>query len=84
MRIHDSSVRMKRLMKQGPSRIVRIILILAALLSSLCAAATARAQNLHFISVAWIPPEKQEQYDSFSQSVAPIWARHGMKALLRA
>lgn len=71
-------------MKQGPSRIVRIILILAALLSGLCAAATAQAQNLHFISVAWIPPEKQEQYDSFSQSVAPIWARHGMKALLRA
>ena len=63
---------------------MRIILILAALLSALSAVATARAEGLHFISVAWIPSEKQQQYDSFSQAVAPIWARHGMKALLRA
>ena len=63
---------------------MRIILILAALLSALSAVATARAEGLHFISVAWIPSEKQQQYDSFSQAVTPIWARHGMKALLRA
>ena len=63
---------------------MRIILILAALFSALSAVATARAEGLHFISVAWIAPEKQQQYDSFSQAVTPIWARHGMKALLRA
>ena len=63
---------------------MRIILILMALFSALSAVSTARAQSLHFISVAWIPPENQEKYDSFSQAVTPIWTRHGMKALLRA
>lgn len=63
---------------------MRIILIFVALIIALIASAPARAQGLHFISVAWIPPEMQDQYDAFSKAVAPIWERHGMKARLRA
>ena len=75
---------MKWLRKQGQSRIVRIILILVALVSALSTHALAQSPGLHFISVAWIPPEKQAQYDAFSAEVTSIWKRHGMKALLRA
>jgi uncharacterized protein (DUF1330 family) len=54
------------------------------LITCLVTIVPAQAQNLHFVSLAWVNPDKQVQYDRFNQLVAPIWARHGMEVLLRA
>ncbi|MCJ8310196.1 MAG: DUF1330 domain-containing protein [Rhizobiaceae bacterium] len=63
---------------------MRNFLFLVTLFSALITPLAVQAQGLHFISVAWIPAEKQAQYDAFSRQVIPIWQRHGMTPLLRA
>ena len=63
---------------------MRNFLFLVALFSAFITPLAVQAQGLHFISVAWIPAEKQAKYDAFSRQVMPIWQRHGMTPLLRA
>ena len=57
--------------------------ILIWLLISLGTSFPAFGQNLYFVSVAWVSPERQIQYNDFMRQVVPIWERHGMKVLVR-
>ncbi|MEP0943083.1 MAG: hypothetical protein ABJH63_02440 [Rhizobiaceae bacterium] len=70
-------------MKQGPSRIVGKFLFLLVLLAALTRPWLAYAQSLHFVSVAWVLPNKQAEYDLFNERITAVWARYGMEVLLR-
>ncbi|MEP1264158.1 MAG: DUF1330 domain-containing protein [Rhizobiaceae bacterium] len=45
--------------------------------------APAHSQAVYFVSLAWIKPDGQAQYEAFLEQVQPIWARHNMEVLTR-
>ena len=58
-------------------RLTTLALLLFSMLT------TAFAEPTHFVALAWVPAEKQRQYESFITKVAPLWERHGMTLLAR-